>query len=84
MAGRKNPGLVKACPTKCSGGYQNRQRSLGEYEESQIPADVLEEAKNGLHYCTYCDAVWEDRGSYKKLYGFLSAGTSGWTRYKGF
>lgn len=85
MARRKQPGSVKACAAKdCTGGRADRQRPLNEYQVAQIPKDILEEAKNGLMYCAYCDAVWENRDSHKRLYGFLSAGASGFTRYKGF
>jgi len=68
---RRPSGLIKACPTKCIGGYPHSQRSLNEEQLARIPEDILGWVKGYLRYCTYCDAVWEGRGSYKKLHGFL-------------
>lgn len=76
-------GLIKVCPARdCHNGYANRQRSLTEYERAQVPADVLAMAKSDLQYCTDCNAVWENRGGYRKLYGFLK--NDKFDRYKAY
>jgi hypothetical protein len=66
-----NPGSTKACPANCIGGYADRQRSLYSGQKECIPTEILEMAKSGLQYCTYCHAVWEDRDGKKKLHGYL-------------
>jgi hypothetical protein len=71
MARREPPGLIKLCPTKCNGGYAYNQRKPYEGELANIPTDNLWMVKGSLKYCTYCQAVYEDRGSYKRLLGFL-------------
>jgi hypothetical protein len=71
---KKNPGATKACPANCIGGYAEKQRSLYWGQKEYIPTDILETAKSGLQYCTYCHAVWEDREGDKKLHGFLENG----------
>jgi hypothetical protein len=81
MTRRTNPGLIKACPANCSGGYASEQRSLFEVQMECIPADILEMAKSGLQYCRYCHAVWGYFGDYKKLYGYLENGE--FERHKG-
>ena len=69
-----NPGSTKACPANCTGGYADRQRSLYSGQKECIPTEILEMAKSGLQYCTYCHAVWEDREGMRKLHGFLENG----------
>jgi hypothetical protein len=71
---KRNPGSPKACPANCIGGYAENQRGLYGMQKECIPADILEMAKSGLQFCTYCYAVWEDREGAKKLHGFLKNG----------
>ena len=70
----RTPDLIKVCPAKCSGGYESEQRGLYQGQKDCMPEDILEMAKDGLQYCRYCHAVWEDREGNKKLYGFLENG----------
>jgi len=74
------PGSTKACPANCIGGNPDNQRSLYSGQKERIPTDILEMAKSGLQYCTYCHAVWEDREGAKKLHGFLE--NDGFNRFK--
>ena len=68
---RRKPYEAKLCPTKCQGGYSYNQRKPYEEELANIPEDSLWLVKGSLKYCAYCHAVYEDRGSRKRLLGFL-------------
>ena len=71
---KSNPGSTRDCPANCIGGYADNQRSLYSGQKECIPTEILEMAKSGLQYCTYCHAVWEDREGKKKLHGYLVNG----------
>jgi hypothetical protein len=71
---KRNQGSTKACPANCVGGSADNQRSLYSGQKECIPTEILEMAKNGLQYCTYCHAIYEDRESNKKLHGYLENG----------